>query len=160
MWNIFHFETSENKNKASSEASSPRRKQGMHKWDIIHINTALTGFTRVKALRWAWLIFQNRRLSSKCLQHKDDIMTSGAKYLVSDGSTADLRQQTDSTLSWQASCLLWLVWSERLPTCLLWSQTDSVSIFVTEGEGPCYNITTGWSMSTMLNWPPARERPL
>lgn len=107
-WNIFRFETRENKNKASkwiiaacSEEWSPRGKQCMQKWDIIHINTELTGFTRVKPLRWAWLIFQNRQLSCKRLQHKDDIMTSEAKYLVSDGSTADLRQQTDSTLSWQ-----------------------------------------------------------
>lgn len=56
---------------------------------------------RVRAGQTSSVIFWNRRLPRKCLQRNDDIMTSEAKYLLCDGSTPDLRQQTDSRLSWQ-----------------------------------------------------------
>lgn len=70
----------------------------MQKWDIIHPNTALAGFTKVKPPWWARLIFQNRRLPRVCLQYKDDIMTSEA---VSISCVMGRRLTSDSRLSWQ-----------------------------------------------------------
>lgn len=75
---------------------SQREKKCMQKWDIIHPITALTGFTQVKPPRWAWLIFQNRRLPHKCQQHEDDIMTQEAKCLLSCAASG--RLTSDSRL--------------------------------------------------------------
>lgn len=75
---------------------SQREKQCMQKWDIIHPITALTGFAQVKPPRWAWLIFQNRRLPHKCLQREDDIMTLEAKCLLSCAASG--RLTSDSRL--------------------------------------------------------------
>lgn len=59
-----------------SEALGLRGRQCMQKWDIIHPNTAPSGFTQVKPPWWAQLIIPNRRLPCKCQRHKDDIMKS------------------------------------------------------------------------------------
>lgn len=74
---------------------------------------------------------QSSPVPCKCLQHKDDIITSEAKY---DGSTADLREPTDSRLSWKVVAMTSPAYvAAKLPVVI----TYWICFHVTKESGYC-----------------------